>query len=77
MVAIKNTTEVKLIMDPILANKYCLLSFLKYDEITKIKGMNEKLRIKAVIVKIVKDTAFEAPESAIIRPKSLKKLPQK
>jgi len=69
--------EVRQIKEPILATKYSFLSLLKYDEITKAKGINEKLSIDAVIVNIVKETTFGAPESAITRPKSLKKLPQK
>lgn len=77
IVPIKKAMETKQIKEPILAIKYCFLSPLKYDEITKAKGMKEKLNIDAVIVKIVKETTFGAPESAITRPKSLKKLPQK
>jgi len=77
IVAIKKTMEVRQIKEPILATKYCFLSLLKYDEITKAKGINEILSTDADIVNIVKDTTFGAPESAITRPKSLKKLPQK
>ena len=60
IVMIKKTTEVRLIKDPILAIKYCFLRFLKYDENIKAKGIKEKLRINAVIVKIVNDTKFGA-----------------
>jgi len=77
IVPIKKTTEVRQMKEPILANKYCFLSLLKYEDITKAKGMKEKLSNNAVIVNIVKETKFGAPESAIRRPKSLKKFPQK
>ena len=77
IVAIKKKIEIRQIKEPILAIRYCFLSFLKNVGRAKAKGIKEKLSINAVIVNMVKEITFEAPESAVTRPKSLKKLPQK
>ena len=77
IVAIKKKIEIKQIKEPILAIRYRFLSFLKNVGRAKAKGIKEKLSINAVIVNMVKEITFEAPESAVTRPKSLKKLFQK
>ena len=77
IVPIRKIIELRQTNEPIFATRYNLLSLLKNDEIVKAKGINEILRINAVIVNITNEILFGAPESAMIRPKSLKKLPQK
>jgi hypothetical protein len=77
IVPIKKIIELRQNNEPTLTSRYNFLSLLKNDVIAKAKGINEKLRINAVIVNITNEMLLGAPESAIIRPKSLKKLPQK
>ena len=77
IVPIKNITEIIHTNEPIFASINCFLSLLKNDVIAKAKGINDALKIRAVIVNIMNEILFGTPESAITRPKSLKKLPQK
>lgn len=75
--AIKKDMHIIPNKEPILLSRNCFLSSLKKPGIAKLNGKKEKLKINAVIVNIEKDMILESPERAIIRPKSLKKFPQK
>ena len=77
IVPIIKIIELRQTNEPILTTKYNFRSLLKNDVIAKAKGINEALRINAVIVNITNEILLGAPESAMTRPKSLKKLPQK
>ena len=69
---VRNPTPV-----PTKINLYCVFSLLNNFGNARMKGMNENAKMRAVMVKIMNDIVFGWPESAIIRPRSLNKFPQK